>query len=148
MKKTIAKIAVLAAAILTIGVWTYANSYKLPPAPQFAETQAIPEDEIANAGKFINVAEYEKVRANLYDAALDLCIEASKGAYVWEEGVDAETKNIILTYRVPSLEALLHAIETMDEFGGDLADSFDLESSPLGRYDRAYYEYNKLISGH
>ena len=71
MKKTIAKIAVLAAAILTIGVWTYANSYELPPAPQFAETKAIPEDEIAHAGKFISVDEYGLVRANLYDAALN-----------------------------------------------------------------------------
>jgi len=144
-KQTFAKIAVLAAFCIGLGTFIYANSYKLPEPPKFPN---IPEVELQQAPRFIDVAEYEKVRANLYDAALDLCIEASKGAYVWEEGVDAETKNIILTYRVPSLEVLLHAIETMDEFGGDLADSFDLENSPLGRYDRAYYEYNRLINGH
>ena len=142
MKKTIAKIAVLAAAILTIGVWTYANSYKLPPAPQFAETKAIPEDKIAHAGKFISVDEYELVRANLYDAALNLCIEASNGSYVWEHYVSAENKRIITTYRVPSLEVLLKAIAEMD-CDGCLCDSFD---EPLCAYDKAYYEYNKLVN--
>jgi hypothetical protein len=142
MKNTIAKIAVLAAVILTIGVWAYAHSYKLPPAPQFAETQAIPEDEITNAGKFINVDEYEAVRANLYDAALNLCIEASSGSYVWENFVSAENKHIITTYRVPSLEVLLNAIREMD-CDGSLCDSFD---EPLEAYDKAYYEYNKLVN--
>lgn len=142
MKKTIAKIAVLAAAILTIGVWAYAHSYKLPPAPQFAETQAIQEDEIANAGKFINVDEYEAVRANLYDAALNLCIEASSGSYVWENFVSAENKRIILNYRVPSLEVLISAINQMD-CDGCLSDSFD---EPLVIYERALYKYNKLTN--
>ena len=114
-KQTFAKIAVLAAFVIGLGAFIYANSYKLPDPPHI---QNIPETELQQA-RFIDVAEYERVRANLYDAALDLCIEASKvSAYVWEEGLDAETKYIIMTYRVPSLEVLLHAIETMDEFGG------------------------------
>lgn len=140
-KKTFAKVAVLATAILTIAAWTYAHAYKLPEPPQFTN---IPETELT-ASKF-NVCEYERVRANLYDAALDMCIEASKGAYVWEEGVDAETKRIILEYRVPSLEVLLNAIDMMDEFGGDLADSFDIDFSPLGRFDQARKAYDNYLS--
>lgn len=140
-KKTIAKIAVLATAILTLAVWTYAHAYKLPEPPKFPN---IPETELC-ANRF-NVCEYERVRADLYDAALDMCIEASKGAYVWEEGVDAETKRIILEYRVPSLEVLLNAIDAMDEFGGDLADSFDPDNSPLGRYDQARRAYDNYLS--
>ena len=91
-------------------------------------------------GQTVTVAEYELKRAAVYDAALDLCIEASKGAYVWDEWVSEENKHIILTYRVPSLEVLLSAIEQMDS-DGCLCDSFD---EPLCRFDKAFYEYNKI----
>jgi hypothetical protein len=138
MKKSfIAKIAVLATAILTIAVWTYAHAYKLPEPPQFPN---IPEAELMEQGQTVTVAEYELKRAAVYDAALDLCIEASKGAYVWDEWVSEENKRIILTYRVPSLEVLLSAIEQMDS-DGCLCDSFD---EPLCRFDKAFYEYNKI----
>ena len=65
MKKSfIAKIAVLATAILTIAAWTYANSYKLPEPPQFPN---IPEAELTQQGQTVSVAEYELKRAALYD---------------------------------------------------------------------------------
>jgi len=138
MKKSfIAKIAVLATVILTIAAWTYANSYKLPEPPQFPN---IPEAELTQQGQTVSVAEYELKRAALYDAALNLCMEASEGAYVWEKFVSEKNKHIILTYRVPSLEVLLNAIEQMDS-DGCLCDSFD---EPLCRFDKAFYEYNKI----
>lgn len=131
MKKSFfAKIAVMAAVILTVTVWTYAH-----------QSPNIPEDELTNGNyQYINIAEYEQKRAELYDAALDLCMEASEGAYVWEEWVSEENKHIILTYRVPSLEVLLSAIEQMDG-DGCLNDSFD---ESLFRFDKAFYEYNKI----
>lgn len=138
MKNTIAKIAVLATFIIGLVTFIYAHSYKLPPAPQIK----------IEAETTFNVDKYETLRARLYDAALDLCIEA-EGSYVWEEGLDDETKRIIKEFRVPSLEVLLHAIDTMDEFGGDLADSFDVDGV-LGRFDgerKEYDNYLKKLSG-
>ena len=121
-------IAVLAAFIIGLGI-IYANSYQPTVPPQ--------------SSKF-DVIGYEKVRANLYDAALDLCIEA-EGSYVWNEGLDDETKSIIIEYRVPSLEVLLRAIDTMDEFGGDLADSFDVDGV-LGKFDKARRAYDEFLN--
>lgn len=138
MKKSfIAKIAVLATAILTIGVWAYSQSNRLPDPPKMP---LLPESEMMRQGQTVTVAEYELKRAAVYDAALDLCMEASKGAYVWDEYVSAENKNIILNYRVPSLSVLLSAIAQMDS-DGCLSDSFD---EPLCRFDKAFYEYNKI----
>ena len=139
-KQTFAKIAVLAAFVIGLGTFIYANSYKLPDPPKFPN---IPEAELQQAPRFIDVAEYEQARANLYDAALNLCIEASNGSYVWEHYVSEENKRIITTYRVPSLEVLLSAIAEMD-YDGCLCDSFD---ETLCAYDKAYYEYSKLING-
>ena len=142
MKTTIAKITILATFIIGLGTFIYAHSYKLPPAPQIqieAETEPVVK---------FDLDKYETLRARLYDAALDLCILASDGAYVWEEGLDNETKFIITNYRVPSLEVLLKAIDTMDEFGGDLADSFDMdEDSPLYKFDTARREYDEYLNG-
>lgn len=85
-------------------------------------------------------AEYEYARNVLYDAALDLCVFASDGSWVWDNCVDNETKRVIREYRVPSLEVLLHAIEEMD-YDGCLCDSFD---EPLIRFDQAKERYNKM----
>ncbi len=128
MKQTFAKVAVLVTFIVGLGVWIYAHSYKLPPAPHFSTR--------------IAVEKYEIARANLYDAALTLCLQASNnGAYVWENWVSEENKQAILNNRVPSLEVLLDAIAEMDK-DGCLCDSFD---EVLYNYDKAYYEYQKLI---
>ncbi len=133
-KNTIAKIAVLATFIIGLATFIYAHSYKLPPAPQIkAETET----------KF-DVALYENLRARLYDTALDLCHEA-EGSYDWEEGLSEETKYIITHYETPSLQVLLDAIDTMDKFGGDLADSFDVDG-PLGRFDMARQAYDEYVA--
>ena len=131
-KKTITRVIVALSAIFTVGAWGMQSEASYPD---------IPENEIVRPNwQFINITEYEQKRAILYDAALDLCMEASKGAYVWDEWVSEENKNIILTYRVPSLEVLLNAIEQMDS-DGCLCDSFD---EPLCRFDKAFYEFNKI----
>lgn len=138
-RNTFAKLVVMAAAVLALVAWIHAHSYRLPEPPKFNfETEL-------NDGKF-DECQYERLRANLYDAALDLCMcAAESNAYVWTDGVDEQTKRIIMEYRVPSLKILLCAIESMDEFGGDLADSFDLDFSPLGRFDVARAEYERYI---
>ena len=131
-KKTITRVIVALSAIFTVGAWGMQSEASYPD---------IPENEIVRPNwQFINITEYEQKRAILYDAALDLCMEASKGAYVWDEWVSEENKNIILNHRVPSLEVLLNAIEQMDS-DGCLCDSFD---EPLCRFDKAFYEFNKI----
>ena len=135
MKKNfIAKIAVLAAAIVAIAVWVYAHSYKVSEPPKF-------ETEFVQEGETVSVEEYELKRAVLYDAALNLCMVASDGSYVWENCVSEENKCIILNYRVPSLEVLLSAIAEMDS-DGCLCDSFD---EPLIAFDNAFSEYSKIV---
>jgi len=135
MKHTIAKAAIIALCLVGICTLIYAGFHKVSPAPQIVEKQS-------HGWQFIDVDEYEIVRAGLYDAALNLCIDASNGSYVWEHFVSDENKRIILNYRVPSLEVLISAINQMD-CDGCLSDSFD---EPLVIYERALYKYNKLTN--
>ena len=101
---------------------------------------AEPKDDLTIPVPKPTQAEYEYARNVLYDAALDLCVFASDGAWVWDNCVDNETKRIIREYRVPSLEVLLHAIEEMD-YDGCLCDSFD---EPLIKFEEAKKRYDEI----
>ena len=91
--------------------------------------------------KSFNINEYELKRAKLYDTALTLCVEAQKTSF-WNS-VDNNTKKIIETYRVPSLEVVLRAVWQMDHNPRTcLADGFD---EILYEYDEALEEYNKYV---
>lgn len=91
--------------------------------------------------KSYDIDEYELKRAKLYDAALTLCVEAQETSY-WNS-VDADTRNIVETYRVPSLEIVLRAVWQMDHDPETcLADGFD---EILYEYDEALEEYNEYL---
>ena len=90
-----------------------------------------------------SIAEYERVRANVYDAAITLCELALANDWEQLESVNPEVRKVVEKYRVPSLEYVLAFVEQMDNGVGCLSDVADEE---LADYDQALEEYRRIIN--
>ncbi len=93
-------------------------------------------------GTTVSVAEYEQVRARLYDAALNLLVEvrnADNGDWL---DIDERERDIIDNWKAPSLEVLLNAIQQLENRPYKcLSDAYDWS---LCEYDNAFMAYKEI----
>lgn len=127
------KLSVIIIALVTLGTWVYATSFKVSDAPMVANERTI------------DLNEFEETRDSLYDYALTICTRMMQYEdSCFYEVVDEQTIDILKNYRVPGLNVLLQALDQIDE-DGDLADVYDDDEGTLFKYDRMRAKYNSFF---
>ena len=127
-----AKISVIVTAFIILGAWIYANAHRIPEPPQFEDNE---------------FREFEHVRDSLYDYAINIVESiASADNNALKRYNDEEVYEVVTTYRVPSLEYLLIALDHVDEYS-EIADAYDdiTEEFSLGEYYRLRYRYESYF---